>query len=205
MNRLLPRAWLLVPLACPALAGCGQSQGPNGPPPQQAPEVSVSLPVIKEVTDYEDFPGRIEAKRAVEVRARVTGYLEKFHFKEGAEVKKGDLLFEIDNRPYKAELARAEGSIIQGEGRLKRLEADLRRARDLSTKNAIATEEFDRISGDLKEAEGTLEVARAARDLAKLNMEFTKVKAPQDGRISRRFIDPGNMVKADETTLTTIV
>jgi RND family efflux transporter MFP subunit len=205
MNRLRHRAGLLVLLpACAALAGCMQSQAHNGPP-QQAPEVSVSLPVIKEVTDYEDFPGRVEAKHAVEIRARVTGYLEKFHFKEGAEVKKNDLLFEIDDRPYKAELARAEGAITQGEGRLKRLEADLRRATDLVAKKSIATEEFDRINGDLKEAEGTLEVARAARDLARLNVEFTRVKAPQDGRISRRFIDPGNMVKADETALTTIV
>src|SRR5437763_17119342 len=113
MNRLLPRAWLLVLLACPALAGCGQSQGHNGPPPQQAPEVSVSLPVIKEVTDYEDFPGRIESKNAIEVRARVTGYLEKVHFKEGTEVEKGALLFEIDARPYAAELARARGAITQ--------------------------------------------------------------------------------------------
>ena len=206
MNRLVHRAWLLVLLpACSALAGCGQSQAHNGPPPPQIPEVSVSLPVIKEVTDYEDFPGRIEAKYAVEVRARVTGFLEKVHFREGTEVKKGDLLFEIDARPYVAELARAEGAITQGEGRLKRLEADHRRAMDLSGKGAIAREDFDKVVGDRTEALGTLEVSRAARDLAKLNVEFTKVRASQDGRISRRFIDPGNMVKADETALTTIV
>jgi RND family efflux transporter MFP subunit len=206
MKRLLPRVWLLVLLpVCPALAGCGQSQAHNGPPPQQAPEVWVSLPVVKEVTDYEDFPGRIEAKYAVEVRARVTGYLEKVNFREGTEVKKGDLLFEIDDRPYVAELARAEGSITQSEGRLKRLEADHRRAMDLTGKSAIAREEFDKVVGDRTEALGTLEVAKAARDLAKLNVEFTKVRAPQSGRISRRYIDPGNMVKADETALTTIV
>src|SRR5436305_4931234 len=117
MNRLLPRAWLLVLLACPALAGCGQSQGHNGPPPQQAPKVSVSLPLIKEVTDYEDFPGRIEAKDSIIVRARVTGHLMSVHFVEGADVKKDDLLFEIDPRPYQAELTRAEGSVLQSEGR----------------------------------------------------------------------------------------
>src|SRR5262249_24892386 len=100
---------------------------------------------------------------------------------------------------------RAEGAIIEGEGRLKRLDSDLRRATELVAKKSMASEEFDRIVGDRKEAEGTLEVARAARDLAKLNVEFTKVKAPLSGRISRRFIDPGNMVKADETDLTTVL
>src|SRR5207237_7807699 len=97
----------------------------------QPPEVLVSLPVTRQVTDYVDFPGRTEAVNSVEVRARVTGYLDKVHFQEGADVKQGDLLFEIDRRPYKAELARTEGAIVQMEGRLKRFEADYQRAVDL--------------------------------------------------------------------------
>jgi multidrug efflux pump subunit AcrA (membrane-fusion protein) len=163
------------------------------------------VPVIKEVRDYEDFPGRIEAKNAVEVRARVTGYLKKYHFVEGADVKEGDLLFEIDPRPYKAELARAQGAVTQCEGRLKRLEADYGRASDLLRRNAMSREDFDRIIGDRTEATGNLEVAKASLEMAKLNLDWTQVRAPQSGKVSRRFMDPGNMVKADETPLTTIV
>jgi RND family efflux transporter MFP subunit len=174
-----------------------------GPPP--TPEAMVSLPVVREVTDYEDFPGRLEAVNSVEIRARVSGYLEKMHFKEGATVKKDDLLFEIDDRPYKADLARAEGNLIQSECHLKRLEADFRRAQNLLPKNAIGQEDYDKIVGDRAEASGMLSVAKANRDLSLLNLSYTKVLAPISGRISRRMIDPGNMVKADETALTTIV
>ncbi|HYT87706.1 MAG TPA: biotin/lipoyl-binding protein, partial [Gemmataceae bacterium] len=102
----------------------------------------MSAPVCKKVTDYEDFPGRIEATNAVEIRARATGYLMKVHFQEGTEVKQGDLLFEIDDRPYQAELLYAEGSVLQNEGRLQRLELDLRRAGDLRRRNAISQEDF---------------------------------------------------------------
>src|SRR5438105_6356936 len=160
--------------------------------------------VTEKVTDYEDSPGRMEAVNAVEVRARVTGYLEKAHFKEGADVKEGDVLFEIDPRPYQAELARAEGNVVQAEGRLQRLEADYQRAARLLGKG-ISQEEFDKVAGDRTEASGAVTTAKANRDVANLNLGYTKVKATLSGRVSRRFIDPGNMVKADETALTTIV
>src|SRR5438445_3045402 len=128
--------WLLaLLLSCPVIAGCGPLPAqPSSAPP--AAEGLVSLPVIRAVTDYVDFPGRIEAVNSIEVRARVTGYLEKVHFQEGADVKQGDLLFEIDPRPYKTELARTEGTIVQGEGRLRRMEADYQRATDLLSKRA---------------------------------------------------------------------
>jgi len=112
---------LLVLASCALYAGCERGQTPPPFSTQQAPEVVVSYPVVKEVTDYEDFPGRVEAINAVDVRARVTGYLQNMHFKEGSEVKKGELLFEIDPRPYEAELARTEGSVTQSEGHLRRL------------------------------------------------------------------------------------
>jgi RND family efflux transporter MFP subunit len=168
-------------------------------------EVSVSKPETREVTDYEDFPGRIEAVDSVEVRARVSGYLEKVHFKEGAMVKKGDLLFEIDARLYEAELARAEGSVVQYEGQLKRLEADYHRVSNLLPSRAANREEFDKIVGDREVASGSLKVVMAERDKANLNLGWTKVRAPVSGRISRKLITPGNMVKADDTALTTIV
>jgi RND family efflux transporter MFP subunit len=198
--------WLAaVALFCAASLGCGKSQAQMGPPPPGAPEIQVSLPVSATVTDYEDFPGRIVAVNSVEVRARVTGYLDKVHFTEGADVKKGDLLFEIDPRPYQAELSRAEGNVVQSEGRLKRLEGDYERAQGLLAKGTISKEELARITGDLTEAQGAVMVNKAARDLAALNLGFTRVRAPLSGRISSRSIDPGNLVKADDTSVTSIV
>jgi RND family efflux transporter MFP subunit len=187
------------------MAGCGNSQAQPGslqPPP---PEVQVSLPITREVTDYEDFPGRMEAINDITLRARVTGYLDKALCPEGAEVKQGDLLFEIDPRPYQAEQARAEGNVLVSEGRLRRLNAEYQRMTDLFPKGAVGREEFDRVAGDRTEATGTVEVAKANRNLANLNLSFTKVRSPLNGRVSRRFIDPGNLVKADDTPLTTVV
>jgi RND family efflux transporter MFP subunit len=181
-----------------------ETQSKTGPPPKP-PEVQVSLPVTREVVDYEDFTGRTEAVAMVEIRARVTGYLEKVLFTEGAEVKKGQLLLEIDPRPYQAEMNRTEANVVQAEAHLKRLDSDYRRAVRMLPNNSVSREEFDKITGDRAEAEASVSVARASRDLAKLNMEFTHVAAPIAGRTSRRLIDPGNMVKADETALTTIV
>jgi RND family efflux transporter MFP subunit len=177
---------------------------PAGPPPEP-PEVLVSLPIVREVTDYADFPGRTEAVNAIEVRARVTGYLDKVNFKEGSDVKQGDLLFEIDPRPYQAELNRAEANVVQAQARFSRLEADYQRAQGLLPGQRISREEFDRIAGDRAEANAAIAVAKASRDLASLNLSYTKVEAPISGRISRRYIDPGNLVKADDTVLTSIV
>jgi RND family efflux transporter MFP subunit len=205
VSRIIPIAWLSLAVSCLALAGCAQAPAtPVGgaPPP---PEVDVCMPKVEQVGDYEDFPGRIEAVNAVEIRARVTGYLDKVHFREGEEVKKGDLLFEIDSRSYAAELARTEGTITQTERKLKRLEHDYQRATNLVPQRGISPEEFDKVSGDRAEAVGSLKVAKAQRDMAALNMDFTKVRAPLSGKISRRAIDPGNLVKADDTVLTNIV
>lgn len=188
------------------LAGCGASQAqPPAMPQLPPPEVLVSTPVTREVHDYEDFPGRMEAVDSIEIRARVTGYLDQVHFREGAEVQEGDPLFEIDPRPYEGELARAEGMLVQSEGRLKRLESDSDRAKTLLPKGAITREEYDRIASERIEAMGAVSASKATRDIAKLNLSFTKVTAPIRGRISRRLLDPGNLVKADETVLTWIV
>lgn len=196
---------IILLLSSPTFVGCGSSQAQPGlalPPP---PEVLVSLPVTRQVTDYVDFPGRIEAVNSVEVRARVTGYLEKVNFKEGADVHQGDVLFEIDPRPYQADCDRAEANLVQAQAHLSRLETDYQRAVELLPGRRISREEFDRIAGDRREASAAVGVAKANRDLSNLNLSFTKVRAPITGRISRRYIDPGNLVKADDTALTVIV
>jgi multidrug efflux system membrane fusion protein len=184
-------------------AGCQNQQPVAKETP--TPLVTVSLPVSDTVRDYEEFTGRSEAIYSVTVNARVTGYLDKVHFVDGAEVNEGDLLFEIDPRPYQAELDRTEANVLQAEAHMHRLEADQRRATNLYGRGAISREEVDRIGGDHSEAQAAVGVAKAASDLARLNLEFTKVKAPIAGRLSRRMVDPGNLVKADETALTTIV
>jgi RND family efflux transporter MFP subunit len=169
------------------------------------PEVDVSVPVTQEVREYEDFTGQTQAVNMIEVRARVSGYLSKVCFKEGAEVKEGDPLFEIDPRPYKADLAQAEANVVQSVAHARRLGLDLQRAERLVNKGAMSREDFDKTTGDKAEAEAAVGSAQAARDRAKLNLSFTQVAAPISGRISRRLIDPWNMVKADETPLTTLV
>lgn len=181
--------------------GCGKASAtPTGPAPQ-APEVDVCLPVFQEITDFEDFTGQTESVRTIDIRARVTGYLKAVHFKHGAEVKQGDLLFEIDPPYYEAEFARTEGMVAQTEARLARLKLDYARAeRNLSTK-VITQEQFDQVSGDLKEAAANLKTAQAQHKIASVNLGYCTIRAPIDGRMSRPNVDPGNLVKADDTTL----
>jgi RND family efflux transporter MFP subunit len=194
----------LLLLACAAVTGCNQTQAQNGGP-QPTPEVQVALPVTKEILDYEEFPGRTEAVSSVEVKARATGYLDKVNFTDGAEVKKDDVLFEIDPRSYAADLNRAEASLVQAQAHLTRLNSDYDRMSALLPVKGVSREDFDRVAGDRAEAVAAVGVAKAGRELAKLNLSFTKVTAPISGRISRRMIDPGNLVKADDTPLTTIM
>jgi RND family efflux transporter MFP subunit len=174
-------------------------------PPQKTPEVVVRSPVRKNIMDYEECTGRTEAVKTVDVRARVTGYLIKWNFTQGKRVTKGDVLFEIDPRPYEAELARTDANVVQAEAHLTRLSADYQRAAGLHAKKAMGREEFDKIAGDKAEAVAAVGVAKASRDLAQLNLSFTRVLAPVTGIISRTLIDEGNLVKADDTILTTIV
>lgn len=190
-------------LSALALAGCAQPAPPPMAP--KPPEVLVSLPVRKEVIDFEEFSGRTEAMAAVEVRARATGYLANVSFREGMEVKEGQVLFTIDARTYDAELARAEQAVLQNDARVKRLEQDQQRVYALRATKSVSQEEFDKVVGDLAEAKAAVGFAKANRELAKLNLSFTKVTAPISGVIGRRLVDPGNLVKADETPLATIV
>ena len=186
-----------------AAAGCGHAPPPL--PPSGPPQVEVSLPVHQEIRDYEDFSGQTESVASIDIRARVTGYLSTVNFEHGAKVKKGDILFEVDPPYYEAELARTEGGVAQAESRLNRLKADYDRTVALHKQGVITEAQFDLATSDVTEAEGTLKSARALLKIAQVNLGYTKVKAPVSGRVSRPLIDPGNLVKADDTILTRVV
>jgi RND family efflux transporter MFP subunit len=172
--------------------------------PAAPPEVKVSQPVVQQVTDYEDFTGRVTAD-TVEVRARVSGYVVKAPFRPGSEVKRGDLLFEIDPRPYQAEVAKAEAEVARAQSHLKRLDADLERAKTLAKTGNVTREELDRATADKEEGEAAARVAKAALDSTRLLLDFTRVTAPIDGKAGRAQVTPGNLVREGETALTTIV
>jgi RND family efflux transporter MFP subunit len=193
----------VVGLALLVSGGCTKQPAPT--PSVKPPDVVVARPLVRTVTDYEDFTGRTEAYRTIEVRARVSGYLNKVNFVEGSEVKKGEVLFEIDPRLFEAQLQRANAVLNQAQAHLRRLDQDLDRATSLLPRNAISREEYDKIAGDRSEAAAAVSVAKASVETAKLNLAYTKVVAPISGRISRRLLDPGNLIKADETVLTSIV
>jgi RND family efflux transporter MFP subunit len=200
--------YLLLLVALAPLTGCGNTQSAAMPgQPLKSPDVDVSVPIVREVTEYEDFTGQTQAPHTVEVRSRVTGYLSKMYFvdREGTEVKEGEPLFEIDPRPYQAELAQAEANLTQSQAHARRLSADLLRAEQTVARGATSREEYEKVAGDKQEADAAVLSATASRDRAKLNLSYTKINAPISGRISRRMIDPWNVVKAEETPLTTIV
>jgi RND family efflux transporter MFP subunit len=188
----------------PALAAVVLLTGaaPPGPLP---PEVRVARPFTREVTDYADFTGRAEPSATVQLKPRVSGYLSEAPFKEGAEVKKGDVLFQIDLRPYKAELDKAAAVVAVAQAVLAKAEADLKRGKALHDRKAVSVAEFEALLAAREEAVARLRAAKAARDLAAVNLAYTQVTAPMDGRVGRRLVDPGNLVKADETTLATLV
>jgi RND family efflux transporter MFP subunit len=197
----------LVAAICLALAGCARA--PSDVPAAAPPPVTVSYPVEREVTDYADFTARTAAVDSVELRARVSGYLDKVNFKEGALVKKGDVLFEIDPRTYKAVLNVAEGNLAAAEARVVQLDAEFARARRLIDKAAISRQEYEKIIGDRGVAVASLASAKAAVARAQLDLGFTKVTAPVGGRISSYYVTVGNLVSAGDQTpgtlLTTIV
>ena len=203
---------------CLWLLGCNRSQ--SQAPVVKPAAVRVAHPVVKEITDYEEITGRTESTNAVEIKARVTGYLKKDFLrgdpdskyaqlklgsKEGKRVQKGELLFEIDPDPFEAEEKRTEAIEKQNEARLARLTKDYARATKLFEQNSMSPQEYDQITGDYREAQEAFKMAKASHRLASINLGYTKVRAPFTGLVSRRFVDPGNLVKADDTTLTTIV
>ncbi|MCJ2095515.1 efflux RND transporter periplasmic adaptor subunit [Methylobacterium sp. J-072] len=183
------------------LAPIAHAQAPGGPPPK----VTVAKPVVREIVEQDQYTGRFDAIDYVEVRARVTGYLEKINFTDGQTVKKGDLLFVIDRRPYKAALEQAQAALASAKARQSFSQTDLERAQTLSRSGNISEQVTDQRRQASLTAQADVDSAQAALNNAQLNYDFSEVKAPVNGRISRRLVTEGNIVSADQTMLTTIV
>jgi RND family efflux transporter MFP subunit len=202
-----PFSFSLVALAVlSVLSACARNeaaQNAAGGPP--APQVTVAQVVSKPVTEFDEFTGRFEAIQRVEIRPRVSGYISSVNFTEGSEVKKGDVLFIIDQRPYAAELKHAQASLAQAKSALGLARSEKARATNLLAQHAISQEEYDTRSSSDEQAEANVQVAEAALDTAALNMTYTKVTAPIDGRISRADVTAGNLVTSGQTMLTTLV
>jgi len=190
-----------------ALCGCHPAAAP-APPAQPPPPVTVAHPLTKEIVDYDEFTARLDAIHSVDIRARVTGYLQKVNFKDGAEVKAGDLLFIIDPRPYQAELDSAGAALDRAKTQLALATNDNKRAMELFQSKAVSAEELDTRSKNLQVAASAMKIAEAVVETAKLNLDYTNITAPIDGRVGRAMVREGNLVNAsgsESTLLTTLV
>ena len=185
---------------------CGLSAcGGGGPPAFPPPGVNVAAVLKKSVTEWDEFSGRIEAIDAVELRPRVAGYLAAVHFREGGEVRKGDLLFSIDDREYKAAADSARANVVRADTRVELARTELARTEKLASLKAAAVEELEQRQGELKQATADRNTAAAQLRQAELNVEFTRITAPISGRIGRAEVKPGNLVSPATTLLATLV
>lgn len=195
-------------LATALLAGLSACTPPQAPPPAP-PKVTVTAPETSTVTNWDQYPGHIDAVEMVEVRPRVGGYIDSIHFQDGVEVKAGDLLVVIDPKPYQADLDRAAAERERAERHLDLARNDLRRVETLRGTKAISEEEYDSRSNTVKEGEAALAAAKAAEAVARLNLDYTRITAPIAGKIGRRLVTVGNLVPgqggAGSTVLATIV
>ena len=188
-----------------ALYGCSQRSEAQAPP---APSVTVSVPLLQTVQDWDEFTGRFEATQSVEVRARVGGYIQAVHFRDGDYVRRGQLLFTLDPRPAQAALASARAQLAQANAQLTLARTELERAETLLASQAVSQAEVDTRRGALQTGEAAVAAANAAVRARQLDLEFTRVTAPISGRVSDRRVDPGNLVAGGSSAadvLTTVV
>jgi RND family efflux transporter MFP subunit len=189
------------------VASCSERQQQAGAPPP--PAVTVAKPVKRTVVDYDEYVGRFTAINAVEVRARVSGYLDKVHFKDGQIVKQGDLLFTIDKRPFQNSLDQARANLVQAQSNLAFTESDYTRGQQLVRDKTITEQTFEQRAQAFRNAKASVANAEAALRQAELDLEFTDLRAPIEGRIGDRRVSPGNLVTGgtggNTTLLATIV
>ncbi|GAB3354296.1 efflux RND transporter periplasmic adaptor subunit [Lysobacter tyrosinilyticus] len=187
-----------------ALVGCGSQAAPNAgmPPP---PEVSVANVLSKPVHQWDEFTGRVAAVETVELRPRVSGYVQRVAYAEGEEVHKGDLLFVIDPRPYRAALDRAQAELERARADSRLAQAQDARAQTLIEAKAISREEFEQRKANTSGTNASVRAAEAAVAAAQLDLQFTQVRSPIEGRAGRALVTEGNLAQADSTLLTTVV
>ena len=184
------------------VVSCGQPQQAGGPPP---PAVTVTPPTKRVVTDTDEYVGRFVAVDSVEVRARVSGYLDGVHFKDGQLVKQGDLLFTIDKRPFQNTLDQARASLVQARSNLTFTEADFTRGQQLVRDKTITDQTFEQRSQAYRNAQAAVSNAEATIRQAELDLEFTELKAQINGRIGDRRVSPGNLVTGGAAGNTTLL
>lgn len=186
------------------LSGCeAQSDEAMAPPPP--PEVDVAEVVVEPVTLWESFTGRVEAPETVDLRPRVSGYIHQVAFEEGELVQAGDLLFQIDPRPYEAREQAARAELAQAQSQLELARSEAGRAKTLLDSRAISREEYDQRNAALMSARARMQAAQAALDTAELDLQYTRVTSPVTGRAGRAMVTRGNLANADQTLLTTVV
>lgn len=211
-RKALARSGVRIPVASLALSALiaaafsactSDAASTAGAPPP--PEVSVAQVLTKNVRQWDDFSGRVAAVETVELRPRVSGYVDRVVYNEGDEVKKGDLLFSIDPRPYRATLARAQAQLESARSEARLASAQGERAKSLIEAKAISREEFETRSAANAQGTAGVRAAEAAVASAQLDLQFTQVRSPIDGRAGRALITAGNLAQADATLLTTVV
>lgn len=187
------------------LVGCDNSVAQNAAPP--APAVSAADVVVKSISQWDSFNGRIEAVESVQLRPRVSGYIDKVNYTDGQEVKKGEVLFTIDDRTYRAALEQAQANLARAKTQASLAQSEANRTDKLVNANVVSREEWEQRRSAATQAQADIRAAQAAVDAAQLNLDFTKVTAPIDGRASRALITSGNLVTAGDTAsvLTTLV
>jgi membrane fusion protein, multidrug efflux system len=197
MNRIVPLVSLL--LIANVLASCDRKPAANSPPP---PAVTVAHPLQKSITEWDEYTGRFTALETVEIRARVSGFIDSVHFQEGQIVKKDDLLFVIDQRPYQIAVELAKADIQRAQAKLDIATDDVNRATPLVQSKTLTEREFDTRQSVQRDAAGQLASANAALKQAQLNLEWTEVRAPIAGRISDKRVDAGNLITGGQTGAT---
>jgi RND family efflux transporter MFP subunit len=204
MRNFVPaRVACLIVMLVPALAGCGEGAPKQAAPPP--PAVTVARPARQTVTDYDEYVGRFVAVDMVEVRARVSGYLEKIGFQDGQLVKQGDLLFTIDRRPFETTVAQTKAQLAQARANLAFAESDLARGSQLVRDKTITEQTFDQRTQAKRVAEASVQAQEAAVRQAELDLQFTELKAPVAGRIGDRRVSPGNLVTGGTGGTTTLL
>lgn len=194
--------WLGISAAALALAGCGHAPPPAAPPPAA---VSVATPLQRDVVDWDEYVGRFAAPQSVQLRSRVTGVVTRILVRDGQDVRAGQPLFVIDPRPYRAQLAQADAQIASSQAALANASSVAKRSQTLFGAQAVSREELENDQATVRTQTANLKSARANADLARLNLNFSTVRAPVAGRVSSRRVSLGDQVTAGDTLLTTIV